>query len=135
MRAIKLWHWAAIGLAAVSFLAWVYYRSQLAGRIPAPSASDWWAVVKSRELRKRASDLDFAMKSCEQWIDTHSKPPVEKIVSRYELTGKPTKLQREYWVALDYRVKGNAPLMQGSCHYVGIVGNVVLLEAKTTIKY
>jgi hypothetical protein len=135
MRSVKLWQWAAIGIASLSILAWVYYRSQLAAEIPAPSVADWWAVVKARDIHRRGTDVDSAMHGCEQWINTHSKAGVNKVVSRYELAGKPVKLQREYWVAFDYREKAKGPLMQGSCHYVGIVGNVVLLEAKTVIKY
>jgi len=135
MKSVKLWVWVAIGIACLGFLAWVYDRSQFAAHIPGPSVADWWAVVKARDMRRRGSDLDSAMHGCEQWINTHSKAGVNKIVSRYEMTGKPVKLQREYWVALDYREKAKGPLMQGSCHYVGIAGNVVLLEAKTVIKY
>lgn len=75
------------------------------------------------------------MHGCEQWINTHSKVGVNKIVSRFEMTDQPVKLKREYWVALDYREKARGPLMQGSSHYVGIVGNVVLLEARSVIKH
>ncbi|HEV2348893.1 MAG TPA: hypothetical protein VG028_03500 [Terriglobia bacterium] len=135
MRSIKLWQWAAIGIASLSFLAWVYYKTQFSSNIPGPSAADWAAVVKARDIHRRAIDVDSAMHGCEQWINTHSKAGVNKIVARYELTGKPVKLKREYWVAVDYREKAKGPLMQGSCHYVGIVGNVVLLEAKTVRKY
>jgi hypothetical protein len=135
MRSVKLWQWAAMGIASLSFLAWVYYRSQIAAIIPGPTVTDWWAVVKAREMQRRPTDLDSAMRGCEQWINAHSKAGANKIVSRYELAGKPVKLQREYWVALDYREKAKGPLMQGSCHYVGILGKVVMLEARSVIKY
>jgi hypothetical protein len=135
MRSVKVWPWFAIGFASLGFIAWVFYKSQSSGIIPGPTVADWWAVVKARDIHTRASDVASAMNGCEQWINTHSKPGVKKVVSRYERTDAPVKIKREYWVALDYREKTRGPLAQVTCHYVGVAGRVLLLEARTVYKY
>lgn len=135
MKSAKVWRWVAIGIASLSFLGWVFYESETAGFIPGPSATEWWVAVKARENHTRASDVATAMNGCERWINTHSKPGVKKIVSRYERTDEPVKVKREYWVALDYHEKTKGPLAQVTCHYVGVAGSVLLLEAKTVYKY
>jgi hypothetical protein len=129
---------ALAALGAVLITAGIVVFQEVTPEIPAippPTLVEKAAVRAEREKKTRIADLNAAVDGCEQWTKAHDKPSADKIVRRYEVTEKPVKLKREYWVRVDYRAQGNAKLMLTECHYVAMVGKVVLLEARTAIKY